>query len=105
MKAPIADVRPSNFWLCLIAALLAAGIAVVLSMTPTAFLGEVIAEQPRALEGFTHPDRPYWAAASCGIADLRSPTPTPRQGSLHAHVSRTESRPMIAAVRAHGLPS
>src|SRR6266850_5505566 len=30
MKAPIADVRPSNFWLCLIAALLAAGIAVVL---------------------------------------------------------------------------
>jgi len=30
MKAPIADVRPSNFWLYLIAALLAAGIAVVL---------------------------------------------------------------------------
>src|SRR6267142_2807393 len=30
MKAPIADVRPSNFWLCLIATLLAAGIAVVL---------------------------------------------------------------------------
>src|SRR6266481_3894118 len=44
-----------------------------------------------------HPDRPYRAAASCGIEDLRSPTPTPRQGSLHAHVSRTESRPMIAA--------
>jgi uncharacterized protein YfaS (alpha-2-macroglobulin family) len=30
MKAPIADVRPSNFWLCLIAALLAVGIAVLL---------------------------------------------------------------------------
>jgi len=30
MKAPSVDVRPSNFWLCLIATLLAAGIAVVL---------------------------------------------------------------------------
>src|SRR6266480_2398284 len=30
MKAPIVDVRPSSFWLCLIVALLAAGIAVVL---------------------------------------------------------------------------
>jgi len=30
MKAPIVDLRPSNFWLCLIAALLAAGIAGVL---------------------------------------------------------------------------
>src|SRR6267143_693112 len=30
MKAPIADGCPSNFWLCLIAALLAAGSAVVL---------------------------------------------------------------------------
>ncbi len=30
MKAPIVDVRPSSFWLCLIVALLAAGIAVIL---------------------------------------------------------------------------
>jgi uncharacterized protein YfaS (alpha-2-macroglobulin family) len=30
MKAPSVDVRPSNFWLCLIASLLAAGTAVVL---------------------------------------------------------------------------
>src|SRR6266576_1908851 len=30
MKAPSVDVRPSNFWLCLIATLLTAGIAVVL---------------------------------------------------------------------------
>jgi hypothetical protein len=30
MKAPIADVRPSNFWLCLIATLFAAGVAAVL---------------------------------------------------------------------------
>src|SRR5260370_36396445 len=30
MNAPSVDVRPSNFWLCLIASLLAAGIAVVL---------------------------------------------------------------------------
>ena len=44
-----------------------------------------------------HPDRPYRAAASCGIADVRSPTPSPRQGSLHAYVGRAEGRPMIAA--------
>jgi uncharacterized protein YfaS (alpha-2-macroglobulin family) len=30
MKAPIVDVRPSNFWLCLIVTLFAAGVAVVL---------------------------------------------------------------------------
>jgi len=34
---------------------------------------------------------------SCGIADLRSPTPAPREGSLHAYVGKAEGRPMIAA--------
>src|SRR5260370_11343725 len=43
------------------------------------------------------PDRPYRAAASCGIVDLRSPTPRPREGSLRAYVRRAEGRPMIAA--------
>jgi hypothetical protein len=37
-----------------------------------------------------HPDRPSRAATSCGIADVRSPTPLPRQGSLHADVGRVE---------------
>lgn len=40
---------------------------------------------------------PCRAAVSRGIADLRSPTPTPRQSSFFAHVRGTESRPMIAA--------
>src|ERR1700676_251847 len=44
-----------------------------------------------------HPDGPYRAATGGGIAHLRSPTPTPRQGSLYAHFRRTESGPMIAA--------
>jgi hypothetical protein len=43
-----------------------------------------------------HPDRSYRRAASCGIAGLRAAVPTARQGSLHAHVSRSEDRPMIA---------
>src|ERR1039457_1237300 len=43
-----------------------------------------------------HPDRSYRPAASCGIAGLREATPTPGQGSLHAYVSRSEGRPMIA---------
>src|SRR5437016_13572661 len=50
-----------------------------------------------------HPNRPYRPAASGGIEDLRSPTPTPGQGSLHAHVSRTESRPMIASDTSTGV--
>src|ERR1019366_3672990 len=44
-----------------------------------------------------HPDGPYRAAACCGVADLRSPAPTPRQGPLHAYVGRAQGRPMIAA--------
>ncbi len=44
-----------------------------------------------------HPDGPYRAAACCGVADLRSPAPTPRRGPLHAYVGRAQGRPMIAA--------
>ena len=33
-----------------------------------------------------HTDCPHGATACCGVADVRPPTPTPRQGSLLAHI-------------------
>jgi len=39
----------------------------------------------------------YWVTAGCRLADLRSSTQTPRQGSLVALGDRAEGRPVIAA--------
>src|SRR5260370_35514649 len=44
-----------------------------------------------------HPDRPYRAAARCGLGNVRSPAPASRRGSFHAHMGGAEGRSMIAA--------
>src|SRR5260370_7933068 len=54
-------------------------------------------EGPASKGGRRHPDGPYWAGARCGLGNVRSPAPAPRQGSLHAHVGGAEGRSMIAA--------
>src|ERR1022692_299279 len=43
-----------------------------------------------------HPDRLHRPATGCGVACLRAPAPTARQGSFHPHGSRAEGRSMIA---------
>src|ERR1039458_7359601 len=43
-----------------------------------------------------HPDRSYRPATGRGVACLRAPAPTTRQGSFHPHVRRVEGRSMIA---------
>src|SRR5260370_19381772 len=44
-----------------------------------------------------HPDRPYRAAARCGLGNVRSPAPASRQGSFHATMGGAEGRTMSAA--------
>jgi hypothetical protein len=57
----------------------------------------LVLEKAKRASRTGNPDRPYRAPVSCGIADLRSPAPTSRRGSLLAHLGRAEGGPMITA--------